>query len=224
VRGGRTFPEFVPPPFAVALPRIGLTCQRGPHGDRIVARRASRHWLISVSFRSRSSRPPKKSPALAEGVPRLRVREQVYEGKRQRLKSKSGRRDLPLSLGMAERLRAHRRDHFTEEKMPVFTTATGEGLRRSNVANRVLSPASKAAGLVVDRDGEEVPWVTFHTFRHTCASLLFENGKNVKQVSEWLDHADPSFTLSTYIHLLDDGIGGADFFDECLVEFHETSR
>lgn len=148
--------------------------------------------------------------------PRLMVREQVYEGKRQRLKSKSGRRDLPLSPGMADRLRTHRRDHFTEEKKPVFTTATGEGLRRSNVANRVLSPAAKAAGMVVDRDGEEVPWVSFHTFRHTCASLLFENGKNVKQVSEWLGHSDPSFTLSTYIHLLDDGIGGAEFFDEAL--------
>jgi hypothetical protein len=35
-------------------------------------------------------------------------------------------------------------------------------------------------------------------------------------VSEWLGHADPSFTLSTYIHLLDDGIGGAEFFDEAL--------
>lgn len=148
--------------------------------------------------------------------PRLRVREQVYEGKRQRLKSKSGRRDLPLSQGLADRLRAHRRDRFTEETKPVFTTATGEGLRRSNVANRVLSPAAKAAGLVVDRDGDEVPWVSFHTFRHTCASLLFENGRNVKQVSEWLGHADPSFTLSTYIHLLDDGIGDAEFFDEAL--------
>jgi integrase len=149
-------------------------------------------------------------------APRLRVREQVYEGKRQRLKSKSGRRDLPLSPGLADRLRAHRRDHFTEEKKPVFTTATGEGLRRSNVANRVLTPAAKAAGLVVDRDGADVPWVSFHTFRHTCASLLFENGRNVKQVSEWLGHADPSFTLSTYIHLLDDGIGDAEFFDEAL--------
>jgi integrase len=149
-------------------------------------------------------------------TPRLMVREQVYEGERKRLKSKSGRRNLPLSPGLAERLRVHRRDHFTGEKKPVFTTATGEGLRRSNVANRVLSPAAKAAGLVVDRDGVEVPWVSFHTFRHTCASLLFDNGRNVKQVSEWLGHADPSFTLSTYVHLLDDGIGGAEFFDEAI--------
>jgi integrase len=149
-------------------------------------------------------------------TPRLLVREQAYEGKRQRLKSKSGRRDLPLSPDMAARLRVHRRDHFTGEKQPVFTTATGADLRRSNVANRVLAPAAKSVGLVVERDGEQVSWVSFHTFRHTCASLLFENGRNVKQVSEWLGHADPSFTLSTYVHLLDDGIGGAEFFDEAL--------
>ncbi len=148
--------------------------------------------------------------------PRLLVREQVYEGSRQRLKSRSGRREIPLSPGMAERLRIHRRDSFRGEAEPVFTTPTGEGLRRSNVANRVLNPAAKAAGLTVERDGEQVPWVSFHTFRHTCASLLFDAGRNVKQVSEWLGHADPSFTLSTYVHLLDDGIGDADLFDDAL--------
>jgi hypothetical protein len=35
----------------------------------------------------------------------------------------------------------------------------------------------------------------------------------VKQVAEWLGHADPAFTLRTYVHLLDDGAGDADFFD-----------
>jgi integrase len=29
----------------------------------------------------------------------------------------------------------------------------------------------------------------------TCASLLFEGGKNVKQVQEWLGHHDAAFTL-----------------------------
>jgi Phage integrase family len=55
--------------------------------------------------------------------------------------------------------------------------------------------------------------VTYHTLRHTCGSLLFEAGRNVKQVSEWLGHADPSFTLNTYVHLLDEGIGDAEFMD-----------
>jgi hypothetical protein len=35
----------------------------------------------------------------------------------------------------------------------------------------------------------------------------------VKQVQEWLGHADPGFTLRTYVHLMDEGLGDAAFFD-----------
>ena len=61
-------------------------------------------------------------------------------------------------------------------------TDAGTELNRPNLAGRVLKPAAKAAGLTVERDGKRVAWVSFHTFRHTCASLLFEEGRNVKQV------------------------------------------
>ena len=30
----------------------------------------------------------------------------------------------------------------------------------------------------------------------------------MKQVADWLGHADPGFTLRTYVHLLDAGLGG----------------
>jgi len=50
--------------------------------------------------------------------------------------------------------------------------------------------------------------IAFHAFRHTCASLLFAEGRNVKQVAAWLGHADPSFTLRVYVDLLDEGLGG----------------
>ena len=56
----------------------------------------------------------------------------------------------------------------------------------------------------------------FHSFRHTCASLLFDEGRNVKQVQEWLGHSDPAFTLRTYVHLIDNGVGAADFLDEAV--------
>ena len=72
-------------------------------------------------------------------------------------------------------------------------------MQPSNVHRRILAPA---------RDAVALPWATFHSFRHTCASLLFEEGRNVKQVAEWLGHADPGFTLRTYVHLLDAGVGG----------------
>ncbi len=43
--------------------------------------------------------------------------------------------------------------------------------------------------------------------RHTCASLLFAEGRNAVQVQRWLGHHSPAFTLSTYVHLLDGDIG-----------------
>jgi integrase len=54
--------------------------------------------------------------------------------------------------------------------------------------------------------------------------LLFEAGKNIRQVSEWLGHADPGFTLRTYVHLMDDGLGDADFLDSVVVRTLEPLR
>ena len=52
---------------------------------------------------------------------------------------------------------------------------------------------------------EEVgaPWAAFHTLRHTYASLQLARGVNVVQVSRALGHHSPSFTLDTYVHLLE---------------------
>jgi len=47
-------------------------------------------------------------------------------------------------------------------------------------------------------------WVGFHTFRHTCATIRFRRGWNAVQVQRWLGHHSPSFTLDTYVHLLDE--------------------
>jgi integrase len=77
----------------------------------------------------------------------------------------------------------------------------------TNVQRALLKPAVQSVGL---------GWVSFHNFRHTCASLLFEAGRNVKQVSEWLGHADPAFTLRTYIHLMDARVGDAAFLDDAV--------
>ena len=55
--------------------------------------------------------------------------------------------------------------------------------------------------------------VSFHTFRHTCASLLFEGGKDVKQVSALARPRRPGVHARTYVHLMDDGLGEVDFLD-----------
>lgn len=49
--------------------------------------------------------------------------------------------------------------------------------------------------------------VGFHAFRHTCASILFAEGRNAVQVQRWLGHRSAAFTLATYVHLLDGDLG-----------------
>ena len=137
--------------------------------------------------------------------PRLLVRRQDCRGEVGALKSAHSRRDVPLSPGMARRLWTLGAGRQGSER--VFTSAHGARVNDANVRRRVLAPAAEAAG---------VPFVTFHTFRHTCASLLFAAGRDVKVVQERLGHADPGFTLRTYVHLLDDGVGDAAFMDDAV--------
>jgi hypothetical protein len=87
----------------------------------------------------------------------------------------------------------------------VFPSQAGTVLDAGNLMSRVLKPAARRAG---------VPWVGFHTFRHTCATMLFRRGLNAKQVQLWLGHHSPAFTLETYVHLIPDDLPDADVLDD----------
>lgn len=46
-----------------------------------------------------------------------------------------------------------------------------------------------------------VPQIRIHDFRHSCASLLINNGANVTIVAKYLGHTKLEETLNTYTHL-----------------------
>jgi integrase len=124
---------------------------------------------------------------------------------------------LPVALARA--LWADR-DGAGDEQL-VFTAGDGSRIRPSNLMRRVLKPAAVSAGLGEWQsdagDGRKLraeSWVGFHTFRHTCATILFRRGWNAVQVQRWLGHHKPSFTLDTYVHLLDEDVPEPAFFDE----------
>jgi integrase len=41
-----------------------------------------------------------------------------------------------------------------------------------------------------------------HALRHFYASTLLARGVTIKELADYLGHADPGFTLRTYTHLL----------------------
>ena len=46
-----------------------------------------------------------------------------------------------------------------------------------------------------------MPKMRFHDLRHSCASLLLNNGVPLKHIQEWLGHSDFSTTANIYSHL-----------------------
>jgi integrase len=52
----------------------------------------------------------------------------------------------------------------------------------------------------------EVPKIRLHDARHTCGTLMHLQGVPIAVVSAWLGHADPAFTMRTYVHSQDDAL------------------
>jgi integrase len=77
----------------------------------------------------------------------------------------------------------------------VFVTSKGTPLNSKNLYNRKLAPASDAIGL---------PRVSWHSFRHTHATLLHESGESLKTAQALLGHSDLETTLGVYTHAIPD--------------------
>jgi integrase len=131
--------------------------------------------------------------------PHVKVRQRIVRGKMGAPKSNHSKRKVPIPHDLVIALRKMRAEtEWPSDTDPVFPSMAGKPMSPRNLFGRVLKPAAEEAG---------VPWLGFHGFRHTCASMLIAEGRNIVQVSRWLGHHSPSFTLSVYAHLMDEGVG-----------------
>ncbi len=66
---------------------------------------------------------------------------------------------------------------------------------------RILNPdyVSRKFSKILAANG--LPHIRYHDLRHTTASLLLDNGYDLKRVSEWLGHSDIGTTANIYGHL-----------------------
>lgn len=71
--------------------------------------------------------------------------------------------------------------------------------------NRHLKNCIDRANIIRERKGlSAIPHIRVHDLRHSHATLLIENGENIKAVSERLGHSSTTETQKTYIHLYKD--------------------
>jgi len=122
------------------------------------------------------------------------VRETVSEGRFGTPKTKSSRRDLPISAPVREAFVAQRRrSRQTGPDDLVFATHKLTPLNQKNLLRRQLRPACAALKL---------PPVSWHSFRHTHATALGEVGESVKTAQALLGHSDLETTLNIYTHAI----------------------
>lgn len=120
-------------------------------------------------------------------------------------------RDIPLpepvKLALAEHIRKHPPKEITlpwdvpggepTTARLIVTSVRGLVVAANDFNRNYWKPALMSASIPYGRYENGM-----HDLRHFFASMLLDQGESIKAVAEWLGHADASFTLKTYTHLM----------------------
>jgi integrase len=121
----------------------------------------------------------------------LAVRENYYRGKFGSVKAKSRRRNVPLSRTVVKALEGLRqKSKHTGPDDLVFSSRKGTPLNENNLMRRSIKPAARALGM---------PWLSWHVFRHTHATLGEQIGMALSDRQAQMGHGDVRMTLH-YTH------------------------
>jgi integrase len=108
-------------------------------------------------------------------------------------KTATSNRKIDLGPSMMAELKRWRLACPPNKLNLMFPNRAEGPLNHNNVVNRHFNPALKKAKL---------GHVRFHDMRHTYASLLIEQGENIKYIQSQLGHSSPTVTLNVYAHLM----------------------
>ena len=108
-------------------------------------------------------------------------------------KTKTSNRKVDLGPTMMRTLKEWKLACLPNELDLIFPNGAGNPIDDSSMLRRHFLPALKKAG--INR-------IRFHDLRHTYASLLIDQGENIKYIQSQLGHSTPSITLDVYAHLM----------------------
>jgi integrase len=127
-----------------------------------------------------------------KGPGRLRIQRSVYQGAVTAPKTENSIRVVDVPRRVLEALERHKVDSPPIDGDNVFSTAEGTPIDPDNWYKRDFPAIRKRASL---------RGIGLHALRHTYASLLINQGENIKYVSRQLGHASIQITADLYGHL-----------------------
>ena len=123
-----------------------------------------------------------------------------------RAKTKSSLRALPLDAGVKKRLlEIKERQEAYQRKFKRSYSKEWAGYVMVDELGGLILPNYITSAFKHLLKKNELREIRFHDLRHTCASLLLNKGKTngvtLKDIQVWLGHSDFSTTANTYSHL-----------------------
>ena len=126
---------------------------------------------------------------------RLYVRRSVWKNDFQTPKSKNSIRNIDLPDNLVFELKKWKLACPISEHDLMFPSVEGQITCHDNAIKRHFNPALRKA---------ELRHVSFHSLRHTNASLRIRAEQNIKYMSMQMGHSSVKITLDTYGHLFND--------------------
>ena len=109
------------------------------------------------------------------------------------VKTETSNRKIDLGPAMIAELKKWKLACPPNDLDLIFPNEAGQPLNHNNVVSRYFNPALEKA---------EIKRIRFHDLRHTYASLLIEQGENIKYIQSQLGHSSPTVTWNVYAHLM----------------------
>ena len=119
-----------------------------------------------------------------------------------KMKTKTSNRTLPL-LPQAEELLLKQKALIETNKQMLGKSYNKKYLDYVCVDNlgRLILPNRLTHNFIKIIKRNQLRHIRFHDLRHSCASIMLKNGVPMKQIQEWLGHADFGTTANIYSHL-----------------------
>lgn len=122
--------------------------------------------------------------------------------KSDKMKNKTSNRTLPL-LPQAEELLLKQKKLIEINMQMLGKSYDKKNLEYVCVDNlgRLILPNRLTHNFIKIIKRNQLRHIRFHDLRHSCASIMLKNGVPMKQIQEWLGHADFGTTANIYSHL-----------------------